>query len=71
MAATAFAQIVNYQDHNAEGSEEPADPGFRNCTVDSFTFTWHDNAETVAPRFTAWIEGPLSIALRHWSEFIS
>ena len=44
---------------------------FRNCTVDSFTFTWHDNAETVAPRFTAWIEGPLSIALRHWSEFIS
>ncbi len=71
MAATAFAQIVNFQDYGVEGAEEPADPDFRNCTIDSFTFTWDDDAESVARRFTAWIEAPLSIALRHWSEFIS
>ena len=71
MAATAFAQIANVQDYGAEGAEEPADPDFRNCTIDSFTFTWDDDAESVAHRFTAWIEAPLGIALRHWSEFIS
>ena len=71
MAATAFAQIVNVQDYRVEGAEETADPDFRNCTIDSFTFTWDDDAESVAHRFTAWIEAPLGIALRHWSEFIS
>ena len=71
MAATAFAQIVNIQDYGVEGAEEPADPDFRNCTIDSFTFTWDDDAESVARRFTAWMEAPLSLALRHWSEFIS
>ena len=71
MAATAFAQIVNVRDDGGEGAEEPADPNFRNCTIDAFTFTWENDAETVARRFTAWIEAPLSIALRHWSEFIS
>ena len=49
MAATAFAQIVNIQDYGVEGAEEPADPDFRNCTIDSFTFTWDDAAESVAP----------------------
>ena len=71
MAATAFAQIVKVQDHNMEDSEEPSDPDFYNCTVDSFTFTWDGDIETVAPRFTSWIETPLSIALRHWSGSIS
>ena len=71
MAATAFAQIVNVQDQSTEGSEEPSDPDFRNCTIEPFTFTWDDNAETVAQRFANWIEATLSIALRHWSEFIS
>ena len=71
MAATAFAQIVDVQDQSTEGSEEPSDPDFRNCTIEPFTFTWDDNAETVAARFAGWIEAPLSIALRHWSEFIS
>ncbi|MDE0182656.1 MAG: Fic family protein [Caldilineaceae bacterium] len=71
MAATAFAQIVKVQDHRMEDSEEPSDPDFYNCTVDSFTFTWNGNVETVAPRFTTWIETPFSIALRHWSGFIS
>ena len=72
MAATAFAQIVNAQDYGVEDdAEEPADPDFRNCTVASFTFTWDDDAESVARRFTDWIGAPLSIALRHWSEFIS
>ena len=71
MAATAFAQIVNVQDHSMEDSEEPAAPDFYNCTVDSFTFTWDGDVETVAPRFTTWIETPLTIALRHWSGSIS
>ncbi len=68
MAATAFAQV----DRVRKGaSEEPADPDFQNCTVDSFTFTWNGDVETVAPRFTTWLEKPFSIALRHWSGFIS
>ena len=71
MAATAFAQIVKVQDHRTGDSEEPSDPDFKNCTVDSFTFTWDGDVETVAPRFTTWIETPFSIALRHWSGFIS
>lgn len=71
MAATAFAQIVKVQGAGTEDSEEPSDPDFHNCTVDSFTFTWDGDVETVAPRFTAWIETPLTIALRHWSGFIS
>ena len=70
MAATAFAQIVNTKDYGPEG-EEPAGPDFRNCTLDAFTFTSDDDAGSVAHRFTAWIEAPLSIALRHWSAFIS
>ncbi len=70
MAATAFAQIVKVQDHRMEDSEEPSDPDFYNCAVDSFTFTWDGDVETVAPRFTTWIETPFSIALRHWSGFI-
>ncbi len=71
MAATAFAQIVNYQDYSTEGSEELSDPAFRNCTIESFTFTWEDNAEAIVARFVRWMDGPMSMALRHWSEFIS
>ena len=71
MAATGFAQIINVHDYSTEGSEESSDPDFRNCTIEPFTFTWDDNAETVAQRFANWIEATLSIALRHWSEFIS
>ena len=71
MAATAFSQIVKVQDYRTEDSEEPSDPDFRNCTIEPFTFTWNVDAGTVTQRFTAWIEAPLSIALRHWSEFIS
>lgn len=71
MAATAFSQVFKVQDYTPEDSEEPSDPEFRNCTVDSFTFTWDGDAEIVAPRFSTWLEAPLSIALRHWSEFIS
>jgi len=71
MSATAFSQIVKVQEFRTEDSEEPADSEFRNCTTDSFTFTWDVDAETVAPRFTTWIEAALLVALRHWSEFIS
>ncbi len=71
MAATAFAQIVGCKDHAAMDADEPSGPDFRNCTINSFTFTSDDSAETVEPRFLSWIEAPLAIALRHWSEFIS
>ena len=71
MAATAFAQIGSIQEYSIEGSGEPVGPDFLDCTVDSFIFTWQDSAETIAPRFSAWIEERLSIALRHWSVFIS
>lgn len=71
MAATAFSQTVKAQDHSIEDSEGLYAPDFYNCTADSFTFTWDGDVKTVAPRFTTWIETPFSIALRHWSGFIS
>ena len=71
MAATAFAQIINFNDPNSQESEEPSGPYFRDCTLDPFTFTWQDAAEDVAPRFAVWIEERLSLALRYWSQFIS
>ena len=71
MAATAFAQIVDVQDQSAKGSEELSGSDFKNCTIEPFTFTWDDDTKTVAERFAGWMEAPLSIALRHWSEFIS
>lgn len=71
MAATAFAQIVGVQDARSKELEESAGPDFWNCTVDTFTFAWNDDAVAVADRFIKWIEAPLSLALRHWSESIS
>ena len=71
MAATAFAQIRDSRESDLEESQESSGLYFRNCTVDPFTFTWQDDAEVVAPRFAAWVEERLSIALRYWSEFIS
>ena len=71
MAATAFAQIMDSREPVSEESQESSGLYFRNCTVDPFTFTWQDDAESVEPRFAAWVEERLSIALRYWSEFIS
>ena len=71
MAAIAFAQIVSFQDYTTEESQESADLDFKNCTMDSFTFTWQDNPETVQQRFLTWIEESLGIGLRHWSESMS
>lgn len=71
MVATAFAQIRDSREPDSGESQESAGLYFRDCTVDPFTFTWLDDAETVAPRFTAWVEERLGIALRYWSAFIS
>ena len=71
MAATAFAQIVNYQDGNRGDPEEPPDLEFNNCATDAFTFTWQDNADIVASRFQRWIEEPFTVALSYWSSYIS
>ena len=71
MAATAFAQIINFSDLIWGEWEETTGRYFRNCTGEPFTFTSRDEAEAVTPRFGEWIEERLSIALRYWSEFIS
>ena len=71
MAATAFAQIRDSRETDAEDFQESSELYFRNCTVDPFTFTWQDDAEVVSSRFAVWVEERLSIALRYWSEFIS
>ena len=71
MAATAFAQIRDSREPDSEETQDSAGLYFRNCTIDPFTFTWQDDAESVAPRFAAWIEERMGIALRYWSEFIS
>ena len=68
MAATAFAQIISRSGQDDE--EEPNDPDFRNCAVEAFTFTTNDEHDAVATRFKEWIEESLSVALRHWSEFV-
>ena len=71
MAATAFAQIVSSRLATSDDNEEPNDPDFINCTIDAFTFTANVDADYITRRFVAWMEGPLSVALRHWSDFIS
>lgn len=71
MAATAFAQIISSRYDDTDDTEEPNDPDLKNCTVDAFTFTSEENASAVAARFARWIEEPLSVALRHWGEFVS
>ena len=67
MAATAFAEV---QSPDAEGTREVPSPDPRNCAVDPFTFTRQDDEDTLEPRFAGWIERALSVALRHWSEYI-
>ena len=69
MAATAFAQILS-RTEQADNAEEPNDPDFRNCAVDAFVLTTQDEHDAVATSFTRWIEESLSVALRHWGEFV-
>ena len=71
MAATAFAEISSVQTVQEEDAEEPVAPDFLICTIDPFTFTHRDDAVGASERFVAWIEGPMSVALRYWGEFIS
>ena len=71
MAATAFAQIVDYQDSNKEYPEESPNLEFKNCATDAFTFAWQDNTESLVPRFQRWIEEPFTVALSYWSAYIS
>ena len=71
MAVTAFAQIRDSGEPDSGESQESAELYFRDCTVEPFTFTWRDNAESMEKRFTAWVEERLGIALRYWSAFIS
>ena len=71
MAATAFAQIVNSRFGESEDAEETNGSDYVNCTPESFAFTSDEDVTTIKERFTEWVEGPLSVGLRHWSEFIS
>ena len=40
------------------------------CMERPFSFTWRDDVKTLRPRFEAWLEECLLIALRGWSETI-
>ena len=71
MAATAFVQISDSRQPDVGESQESAELYFRDCTVEPFTFTWRNNAESMEERFAAWVEERLGIALRYWSAFIS
>lgn len=71
MEATSFALIEHYPDDDQEEVTPHGSPYFRDCTVNPFTFTWGDNAETVAPRFIRWAEEHIGIALSYWQGFLS
>ena len=70
MTATAFTLIGDARESGAQESDDSHGPDFMNCTVDSFTFTQQDDPEAIIPRFESWTEECLSVALRHWLEFI-
>ena len=65
MVATAFAIVYRPRTARIDAQED-----FCDCTIRPFTLTWNDDPETLAPRFAAWMEEPLAIALRYWSQFI-
>jgi Fic family protein len=70
MEVTSFALIEHYPDDNSEESTPHGSPYFRDCTINPFTFTWEDNAETIAPRFIRWIEEHIGVALSYWQGFL-
>ena len=65
MVATAFAIVYRPRTARIDAQED-----FCDCTIRPFTLTWNDDPETLAPRFTAWMEEPLAIAIRYWNECI-
>ena len=70
MAATAFAEI-EYEEGTTVTNQQGgsfADPTFKNCTVNPFTFTSMDSAEKIRDRFIRWTEVCFSVALRYWME---
>ena len=71
MEATSFALIEHYPDDNLEEATPHGSPYFRDCTVNPFTFTWENNAETIAPRFIRWTEEHIGVALSYWQGFLS
>jgi len=40
----------------------------KNCTPRAFTITWQSAAEAEAPRFDAWLDESLAVALRYWMD---
>ena len=71
MAATAFAQIEFHPHGFMERSTPSLGIDYRNCAVNSFTFTRTDSPDEVTPRLFDWIEEALSEALRYWQEFLA
>ena len=72
MAATAFALIDHYPDGIPEQVEASAASSFTDCTPSQpFTYTWEDNPDVLMPRYTAWLEQSLAVALRQWGEHLA
>ena len=69
-AATAFALVQHY---HAGSTKEIEEVGalFEDCTLDPFTFTWENNAESVFQRFSEWAEQRLAIAVIKWGQYLT
>ena len=69
-AATAFALVQHY---HAGSTKEIEEVGalFEDCTLDPFTFTWENNAESVFQRFSEWAEQRLAIAVTKWGQYLT
>ena len=73
MAATAFAEIIYYNEHGdpistSASTRSFTNPNYTDCTSSPFTFTWEDSAEDITDNFIKWMEVCFVIALRHWRD---
>ena len=71
MAATASSEVYDSRDPDIDESKSRFQLDYRGFSSNSFLFTWQDDAEVVTPRFAAWVEEELKLALRDWSGHIS
>ncbi len=72
MVATAFALIDRHHDGIARQVTAEGAGSFTDCTpLRLFTFTWENDADALLPRFKAWTEQSLAVALQEWGAHLA
>jgi len=70
MAVSAFLLYKDLLSKDPDQEEPPALPEPIRLTEDIFQFSYDEDREKVATRFTKWVEDALFVALRDWRESI-